>query len=217
MSVIRPKILRYITDHPGAVVYKDEIMDALGLQSTQVTAAVRGIQQESPIGSEIETVQHGNAWRYMPNRPITSPRTERAADVARPLTTILREYFVAHPYTVIHVDQLVRYSGRTESQVRVGVNNMRTGHADIRPYVIKLVDGQSYQYNPPNTFVSSTTVPTTSVQPTSRTPVATPIPVDHATGDGSTSTRLFEEVGQIDDDVLIRDSNGALYRATPLR
>lgn len=224
MSVIRPKVLRYITERAGNVVYKDEIMEALDLKSTQVTSSVRGIQLESPIGSEIETVQHGNAWRFRPNRP-TAPVTNghRAVDLERPLTTILKEYFVTHPYAIVHIDQLVEYSGRTEAQVRVGINNMKNGHADIRPYVTRVLDGQAYRYDPPDPsnappvlVVPGPTPPLTSMTSTPTPPVRRPVTPVATPGD-DTSSRLFEEIGRTDDAIIIRDSDdGALYRATPL-
>lgn len=218
MSVIRPKVLRYLTERPGSIIYKDEMMDALRLEPGQVTAAVRGIQRESPIGSEIETVQHGNAWRYLPNRPIVPSVDRRAIDVTRPLTLLLKEYFLTHPHTVVHIDQLVTYTGRTEEQVRVGVNNMRTGHPDVRPYVHKLLDGQSYRYSPPDAIPTPPRPATTVPTPVASPPRPTSVPTTKTPVDDGTSGRLFEEIGRIDGDVIVRDSDdGALYRVLPLR
>jgi hypothetical protein len=246
VAVYRQDIIKYVTDRPGEVIYRSEIMESGNFTAVQVTNAILSVQKDSPIGSEIETVVRGNAWRYVPRR---SAASHDDAVVARnrslPITTLIRQYLVDHPNTVVWAHQLAAYTGRTEAQVKVGINNMRQiqVHADVVPYVKKVIQGQSWRFEPPVGWRPGVIrpIPTASPSSTSSTPllvndrsVAAPISgannvvdgIDNVTSattinvvanDGNVGVRMFEEVGTTDDAIIIRDHNNVMYRATRLR
>lgn len=67
-------VLKCLTDKPGLVVYKDDIVDQTGLPEHTVRATIANIRQtgqNSPSGNHpgrfIEIVARGQAWMYRPN------------------------------------------------------------------------------------------------------------------------------------------------------
>lgn len=235
MTVFRQDIVKYVTDRPGQVVYRTDIMEAGGFTASQVTTVMLRIQNSSPLGAEIQTVVRGNAWRYVPRQPVADASSNGrvvAPNLSLPLTTLIREYFVSHPNTVVWVTELARYTDKTERQVQVGVNNMinSTPHHDIKPYVKKVIQGQAWRFDPPpdwrpgqvrpSSAVVATTV-TRSTRPTSTVDQSTVKPstvavTDSDDRDRDGDVRLFEEVGTAGDAIIIRDDDGVLYRATRL-
>lgn len=232
---IRHRVARYLTDRPGSVVYRDDLVNDTGLTAKQVTSSIRALQQRSPLGAEVQTVVTGNAWRYvpLPTAPVTqstspSPSLPSSSDVApvtyglngdgppirrrrsdgsKPLTWRLRDYLVSRPHVTVHCDELARELNVTEYQVQIGINNMRRGHLDIRPHIEIITQGRSWRYTPSSTLnVESVT--------TTRDVGASP----ESTFDASDeSPRLFEEVGTTaDGDIIIRDDDGVLYHTTKM-
>src|SRR5262245_29578357 len=174
-------------------------MEELDLTARQVTTCVLAIQRLTNIGGDLETLVSGNAWRYVPNRPTVPtstnavngrPVAQRSPNLDRPLTALLREYVLARPDQVVHLTELVEYTGRTERQVRVGFNNMQANRPDLRRSLVSVVPGLSWMY------VSSLHVPMPTDAPS--TPTATtvrPTAVDVAT---VTSAR-GNDVDDVDD------------------
>jgi hypothetical protein len=226
VAIYRQNIIKYLTDRPGEVVYRKDIENDLELGPTQVTAAILYVQKESPIGREIETVMRGNAWRFTPNRPIVKSTGDgdRDVDVELPLVTLIRQYMLAHPHAPITVNDLVQYTGREPHQVKVGVNNMRRikANSDFEPYVITIIQGQMWRFEPPPGWrpygVSAPTSTTTTTVPARqpRSTDAVPPSIDASTDDQVDGVRRFEEVGTAGNTIIIRDGDGNMYRATPL-
>jgi hypothetical protein len=151
---VRQTIIRYVTDRPGEVIYRDEIIEATGCAEKQITDVMRRIQVETSLGDEIETVVRGRAWRYVPNRSLpthapspTIPVTPSPPNRALPLTTLIREYLVAHQGKIVHLDELTAYTGHQDAQVKVGVNNMRRimSNEDVTAYLETIVSGLSWR------------------------------------------------------------------------
>jgi hypothetical protein len=222
VSVIRHKIAKYLTDRPGQMVTKDAIMEDGGWDARQVTAAILTLQQESPIGPEIETIVKGNMWRYLPKVPIpTRSSTADGGQRNRPLTALLYEYLTSHPGVVVYVDTLVEYTGRTPEQIKVGVNNMLQNRPHMKPLVDKVIQGQAWRYTPDGRVNSRRpsqrpTVPVNVPVPSTVTSASTTAEPATSNDDirTSTSPRMFEEVGELPDgDLVIRDDDGIMYRA----
>lgn len=219
MRVIRHEIIQYVTDRPGQVVYRKDVAEATGFTEGQVTAVMLNVQRETPLGPEIQTIVTGNAWRYVPNRPTSVNGHERNANLGLSLVGLIRDYFRERPGKVVSLEELIEHTGRTEAQVKVGVNNARSNHPAFRRNVETIVAGKMWRYvgdvPAPQPVAAPTPVATPVAVPTSPSvpsePVAAPSPDD----DGG-SARLFEEVGTANNQIIIRDSEGVLYRATPL-
>lgn len=216
-AAVRQNVIKYITDRPGEVVLKDEIMKALNLEAGQVTAAVLAVQRGTVLADELHTVVRGNAWRYVP-RSSSGEVTVAAplkADPNLPLTSILREYLVNHPHEVVTLDQLVAFTDRKPEQVRSGITNMRyiRHHDDVTPHVHAVVGGRMWMYSPPDDRATTPdpTPPTqTVVEPGARNGQV--VNVEASGG------RVFEEVGELRDGrLVIQDQDGNTYAATPLQ
>lgn len=229
-AIIRQDIIKYITDRPGELVSKQDIMDAGGWTATQVTHSVLKVQQTTTLGAEIETVVRGNAWRYVPRNGTTANATtvQSAADLSLPVTTLIRQFFIANAHKVVTVEQLVAYTRKRIDQVKVGVNNMRNiaSNADVSAHVHVVVHGQMWRFEPPPNWRPGVGIrPITTGRPsTAQTYVP---PVVEQTSNGRVTVpdvtlddqgRVFEEVGQLRDGrIVIRDQNGDMYAATPIR
>jgi hypothetical protein len=225
MSTMRSTILRYIMDRPGQVVYKDDVMDALNLDATQVSSCVLALQRTSSLQGEIEVVVRGNAWRYWPRKPTSSsPSSSSSTDDVttvvkprsrtNPLTQQLRDYFVDHPNEVITVKMLMDYTGRTARQIEIGINNLRYTAAYVRRLITVVEPHLRWVYRPLDNVINGTSDDDADGE--SEHDKSSTLPSSLKRIDPS-DVRLFEEVGTIDDDVIvIRDDGGNLYRATPL-
>lgn len=243
---IRQDVVRYLTNNPGQVVSRRDISDAFNWDERQVRDAVRRLQDETLIGDEIETIVRGNAWRYVPRGLVastaqTAPVT-RAHNLELPLTTLIREFMVDHPRSVVTVEQLVAYTGRTTEQVQAGVNNMRriASNVDVTSYVENVASGKIWRFNPPpdwrpghrpNRPTSNATLVPTSPLPASTVASVTTVPVTiepTASPNGQVngnveptddmSSRVFEEVGKLRDGrLVISDQDGNMYTATPMK
>lgn len=233
MATIRQDVVKYITDRPGKVVTKDEIMMVGSWTASQVTHAILQTQRSTTIGSEIETVVRGNAWRYVPRSVAPTTGTVRPApNLDLPVTTLIRQFLIDHAYEVVTVEQLVAYTGRRIDQVKVGVNNMRSiaSNADVTAHVKVVVHGQMWRFEPPTDWRPGSGVrPSTSGRPSTATATYVLPNVDDddetppnghvvATNDGDADQgRVFEEVGSLRDGrILIRDQHGDVYAATPI-
>ncbi len=231
-KVIRHNIIRYLTDRPGEVVYRDFIMNEGGFTESQVRESIRAVQQSgTKLGKEIETVVAGNAWQYVPNVQRTVPASATMStnnNLGVPLTQLLRRYLIDRPNVDVDLDELIQFTGRTEAQVKVGVNNLRNGHIDMRQTIVIVESGRCWRYEPARRRQSSSRIPIPVRSVRAPRPVPPPPPVvqpaSSTTLDAAELTepvdspRLFEEVGSLDDgSFVIRDDEGDLYRATPLR
>lgn len=231
--VKRHLVLKYITDRPGQVLHKRDIAADLDLTDVQVAQFVRAIQNESPIGRDVVTEVHGNAWRYVPsptNPPVTASANGRPTsnpNLNRPLTVLLREYILSRPRTVVQLEELIEFTGRTAQQVRVGLNNVRITSPHLRDQILPVVRGQAWVYQPRDEQHAPPAVePSTSRAPTSvRRPVATSSAVtldgdedDDDDGDDDAVAQLFETIGSTPDGkIIIQDSDGELYYATRIK
>lgn len=217
--IIRHEILEYLTDRPGVVVYKNDIVEATGFEARQVTAVMLSLTRDTLIGNEIDVLVPGNAWRFRPNQPAMVATSTQKADLGRPLTELIRKYFYAHPNELVQIEHLVAYTGRNEEKVKVGINNVKINRPLLRHRIQTIVPGQTWRY-----VLTDPAVPDVTRSgrpaPTSSTPVVPVAPItDVATSaNGATSStgRLFEEVGSIDDAIIVRDDTGTLYRAVKL-
>lgn len=227
MSIIKHKIVKYVTDRPGQVVYKDDIINDGGFTAKQVTAAMLGIQRDGVL--EIQTIVQGNAWRYTPSRSTVNNGQPVRPDLTRPLIGMIREYFKQRPGEIISVQALMGHTGRTEAQVKVGVNNARNGDPTFKANLTTVVAGNLWRYDP---VTAATRQPVPTPVPRPLVTLERPVPTKPAEEDdaGSAdvirttaatdgSARLFEEIGTTDNGqvVIIRDGDGRLYRATPLK
>lgn len=241
---IRQEVVRYLTERPGQVLYRADISADTGWDERQVRDTIRRVQDDSVIGREIESVIRGTAWRYVPrNVPpvvITANSDARAATAPNPelpLTSLIREYVIDHAHEVVNLTDLVRYTGRTEYQVQVGVNNMRriTSNHDIVAHLETVTAGRAWRFSPPvGSRYGQPIASSTSPLPVS-SPVASPSlppsddacrtsngqvvadvePVDR---DGDGKSRMFEEVGRLRDGRLVlSDENGVMYAASPMQ
>lgn len=240
-KAIRQDIIKYVTDRPHQVINKTEIMEAGGWTAQQVTHAILRLQRSTSIGDEVETLVRGNSWRYVPRHPVRPiQQVARASDTSLPVTTLIRQFFVAHPHTNVTVDQLVAYTGRRLDQVKVGVNNLRNiaANADVTAHISVVVNGQMWRFDPPDDWrpgrgVRPTTMGRRSSVETIRsheTAHNTPqVPVEPAASSPSINGhavrptdadegRMFEELGLLRDGrIVIRDQNGEMYTATPMK
>jgi hypothetical protein len=227
VAVFRQDIIRYLTDRPGSPVYRSEIAEELGLTEEQVASAVRQFKLNSSIGDEIEIIIAGRAWQYVPNRVVERNTTvQRAKNPGLPMTSLVREYLLANPHAVIGIDDLVRYTGRTESQVRSAVNNLRyiVSQRSFVEHVTTVVAGQMWRYSPPDSDERAVTSDgdRTVERPTrndrssvTSTANVAPAIADVDVDDGD--RMLFQFVGRSGNAVIIEDEHGVLYRAVPVR
>lgn len=222
MAVFRQDIIKQITSRPGQVVYRRDIEEDLGLTSSQVSAAVLNFQNSSPMGSEVETVMRGSAWRFVPNQPIvTTNGQETPVDPDLPLTTMIRNYLIRHPHEPIWVADLARYSGHDDYQVKVGINNMRRiqANGDITPHLVTEIRGQCWRFDPPPGWRPRGPSPATQRETRSTprpVPVAAAVTPTPSSDSDDVEVRRFEEVGTAGDAIIIRDDDGNMFRAVPL-
>lgn len=237
---IRQDVVKYLTDRVGQVVYRADISADTGWDERQVRDAIRRVQDESAIGDEIESVIRGTAWRYLPHTTVVVEETDdvnarpTGAKSNLPLTTLIRGYLLDHPHQVVSVSDLVEYTGRTEYQVKVGVNNMRriTSNGDITSNLEVVAAGRLWRFNPPPGWrpgQRSNQSPTSPLpsSPTTATPTVQPIVDARQSPNGQVAvieeptggtTRVFEEVGQLRDGrLVISDQDGNMYAATPMQ
>lgn len=234
-KAIRQDIIKYVTDRPHQVINKTEIMEAGGWTAQQVTHAILRLQRSTSMGDEVETIVRGNSWRYTP-RHTTQPveQVAQADDTSLPVTTLIRQFFVAHPYTNVTADQLVAYTGRRLDQVKVGVNNLRNiaANADVTAHISVVVSGQMWRFDPPEGWQPGRGVrPTTMgrrstverIRPLESVPVQPAASLPSVNGHAVRTTdadegRVFEELGSLRDGrLLIRDQHGDMYTATPMQ
>lgn len=68
------RVLKCLTDNPGLVVYRDDIMNATGLTAKEVRETVANVRQSgrnsesgNHPGRFVEIVAAGQAWQFRPN------------------------------------------------------------------------------------------------------------------------------------------------------
>lgn len=198
-------VMKYLTDRPGAVIYKDEIMQDLELEAQQVTSVMGRVVRDSGISEEIDVIVAGNAWRWRS----TTPRVQNNGvpiPSGTPLTHRIRSYFVERPGQIIALETIVDDLDEDENRVRVAINNARQNNHVFRSQLEIVVGARMWRYNPPiQPNTRTVTVPLTN----NRGRVAQTRSTDNETG------RLFEEVGKTDENtIIIRDDDGVLYKAT---
>jgi hypothetical protein len=233
-KIIRHNVIKYLTDRPGEVVYRDFIVENGGFTASQVRESIRAVQQsQTQLGKEIETVVAGNAWRFVPSVQQSTPASTIMTtdnNLGVPLTQLIRRYLTDRPNVDVDLDELIDFTGRTEAQVKVGVNNVRNAHIEMRQTIVIVESGRCWRYEPARRRQSSRTpVPIRAIRAPRPVPPPPPSPVTQPTTNSVAvsaadltepvdSPRLFEEVGSLDDDsFVIRGDEGDLYRATPLR
>lgn len=85
----RTEVIRYLTDRPGQVVYRQDVATDVGVTADQVQSCVYNVIRNSPIGANIEVVIGGNAWRYVPSSPnATAPPINGAPQPTPPSVTV---------------------------------------------------------------------------------------------------------------------------------
>lgn len=233
-KIIRHNVIKYLTDRPGEVVYRDFIVEEGGFTESQVRESIRAVQQSNTqLGKEIETVVSGNAWRFVPSAQQPVPATATMSTNSNldvPLTQLIRRYLIDRPNVDVDLDELIDFTGRNEAQIKVGVNNVRNAHVEMRQTIVIVESGRCWRYEPARRRQSSRAsvpAPVRSIRAprvAPLPPVAPPATTIPAALDAAeltepvNSPRLFEEVGSLDDgSFVIRGDEGDLYRATPLR
>lgn len=222
-AAVRQNVIKYITDRPGEVVLKNEIMQALNLDAGQVTAAVLAVQRGTVLADELHTVVRGNAWRYVPRSTASEVMAVAPlkANSDLPVTSLLRQYFVNHPHEVVTLDQLVAFTDRRPEQVKSGITNMRyiRHHDDVTPHVHTVVGGRMWRFSPPDDRAATPDPTTTTTTTTTSRPVVEPAtPNGQVVNVESSGGRVFEEVGELRDGrLVIQDQDGNTYAATPLQ
>ena len=61
---IRHKILKYVTERPGQVVYLNDIVDGIDVGEKSVQGTLNKMTKEHAI--ELQVMARGHAWRWMP-------------------------------------------------------------------------------------------------------------------------------------------------------
>lgn len=119
-----------------------------------------------------------------------------------PVRAKLVEFWMNNPRKPVNVDKIAEAIGMTREQVQVGMNNMMSNN--VLPGIRRIVAGHTWSYEPES-------VPERPAESTrTQTPASTPRRRRGA-------PRTFEEVGETRDGALIiKGSNGALYRAEEL-
>lgn len=66
---VSTRVLEYVTNHPGIVVFVNDVVEATGLTPAQVKQAIWGLRSKNPeLAKEIEVIVSGSAWSYRPHR-----------------------------------------------------------------------------------------------------------------------------------------------------
>lgn len=86
------RVLKCLTDNPGLVVYRDDIMNATGLTAKEVRETVANVRQsgrnsesDNHPGRFVEIVAAGQAWQYRPNH-IDPAQPVKATVIKRPVS-----------------------------------------------------------------------------------------------------------------------------------
>ena len=141
-------------------------------------------------------------------------------------------FFTDRPGQVVYVDDVANALDLTHTQVANCMYQMRRRHEVLEQQFEVLVRGNAWRYRPtadqprpvngvPQT-VSTTVEPTTqttvpaiaaTTTATTRTPRVANVDVDTDVD----TPRLFEEVGTIGKDVVVRDEDEKIYRLIPIK
>lgn len=228
---VTPRILRVLTDKPGQVVYRDEIVEVTGLTKEQVSNAIARLKRtgKSDVGEDIKVVITGQAWRYVPNRVVTSavravtnPRNlSENNERVTPLTQSLRNYFEANPHRVIYLSELCDAMSTTDvpmdgRKVYVGINNAKLTKSTFKDRLHTIVSGQAWQYTPDESAASASTH---SPEPTVAQSQPEPTTQVHKkSNDNDENLMIFERIAKLEGgDLLVRDENQTLYRLSRMQ
>jgi hypothetical protein len=82
---IGPKVIHYITERPGQVVWCTEIAEATELTERQCSNAIYHARRgNETLAEEIQVIVIGNAWRYVPFRGEPPTTTTAIANATAP-------------------------------------------------------------------------------------------------------------------------------------
>lgn len=240
--IYRDRVLKCITEKPGMVVYRDDIVQQTELTDDQVMGCMSQLlrDNDNPLSKDIEIVVNGRAWRYVPNQRVqravravskVDPRIAKAIAEGRPLplTHRIREYFAANERRVVYMDELhkavnVADAPVTEEQVRVGVANARIHNGEFRKRLTIVTPGKAWIYDengsvassavlPPSTTAAPVNVPSSPAVPSSTSPSPSPSSKRDNAGADENEMLLLEFLGHTSDGgSLYRDDNKTVYR-----
>lgn len=70
---IKDKVLKYLADHPGLVVWRDDMARDMNMLPSSISAAIGNmIRDGKEASTHIVVVQQGRAWRWA-EKPVTPP------------------------------------------------------------------------------------------------------------------------------------------------
>jgi hypothetical protein len=78
---VKPRILKYLTDHANQIVWVQDIAAATGIAEKSVQAAMYGLAK---MHAHIAVVERGHAWSYKTESPAKEPVTEHPRPVGLP-------------------------------------------------------------------------------------------------------------------------------------
>lgn len=81
---VSPRVLRYLTQHPGVSIFRADIAADLQLNEVQVRQAISNLKSKDVLGAReaIETVAAGQVWRWHPNKATGTLEEPAAAPAA---------------------------------------------------------------------------------------------------------------------------------------
>jgi len=149
------------------------------------------------------------------------------ADVTRTIGVRCLRYLTDRPGEVVYVEQLAEQLGVTTRQVSQAMYNMLVRNQKLADEVEVVVRAQAWRYRPNRGYTRPSTervdAPVdASIEPSTSTTSAGSHPRTRARSTGarsssSTTSRYFEEVRKLpNDELLLVDENGKLYRAKEL-
>lgn len=103
---IKDKVLKYLADHPGLVVWRDDMAKDLNLLPSSIAAAIGNMIREGKEAStHIVVVQSGRAWRWS-EKPTTPPVPPRGggngvASTGAPARKLYEELAVTKGGTIL--------------------------------------------------------------------------------------------------------------------
>lgn len=223
-------------------VRKAEAKDYPEFSEQQVANAMLTMLRNPGVAANIDVLWAGRAWRY--NQPASVSATsspEPTGKTANKLVSpsirnsVLR-YFTQKPGETLFVDEIATDLGFTRKQVQNGMYNLLHDERwTMREDFDVVTSGSAWRYVPNRSQAAASSngqvspaaaakVATNTVT-AAYTPAAatTTLPVSSKVPDippaSSTEARLFEEIAQLGDDVvLVKEAeSGAVYRAEPLR
>lgn len=189
---VSARIATYLAKHPGEVVTVRDISNELGLKASQVVQTMWNLRARRPEFGSLETLVAGKEWRYNPNgvspeERRPGPRAESSATSGPVLTMLLR-----HKNQAVSIEEIAKETGLEHDQIRRALSNLRT-KGD--PALKTIVTGHVWRY-----------VPADAVSEPEPEPESKPA-----------TQGLFEQVGQVEDTIIVRGEDESLYALRPLK